>query len=167
MSVDIQVDEQSLRFILDRLGPRLYQEGVKRMMAEAAKDGQQTMESAIDGGTGIAVRSIVSQSSPTTADIFTMINKPTGIKIEEGRKPGDAPTLVQLARWQEGSARRRNLDGFSRDQVNQLREIQAAIKARGSKSKKYITKTRDKLKYTINSYVDMAARAIEAEWGRR
>ena len=58
MSVDIQVDEQSLRFILDRLGPRLYQEGVKRMMAEAAKDGQQTMESAIDGGTGLWVRSI-------------------------------------------------------------------------------------------------------------
>lgn len=167
MSVDIKVDEHSLKFIMDRLGPRLYTEGVKRMMAAAAEDGRQTMEERIDGGTGVAVRSIVAQSSANTAEIFTMIPNPTGTKIEKGRKPGDAPTLVQVARWQEGSMRRRNLEGYSRQQVIELRKIQAAIRARGSKAKQFISGTRDKLKSTVNSYIDTAARAIEAEWRGR
>lgn len=163
----VEVDDSTLNAILERLGPRLYVEGVKRMMAAAAEDGRQTMEQSIDGGTGVAVRSIVAQSTANMAEIFTMIPNPTGSKIEEGRKPGDAPSLVQLARWQEGSTRRRNLEGYNREQVVELRRIQAAIKAKGSKAKRFIRNTRNQLKNTLSGYMETAARTIEAEWRKR
>ncbi len=162
----VEIDEKQLQKIISKLGPQLYEKAVKNMMAMAADDGRSTMESAIDGGTGVAVRSIVAQSSATTAEIFTMIKKTTGTKIEEGRKPGDAPSLVQIARWQEGSARRRNLDGYSREQFKELKAIQAAIKARGSKAKKYLKGTRDKLQGNLGGYMSRVVEEIKANWRR-
>lgn len=166
MAVEVQIDEKQLQKIIGKLGPHLYEKAVKNMMKAAADDGRGTMESAIDGGTGVAVRSIVAQSSATTAEIFTMIRKTTGLKIEEGRKPGDAPSLVQLARWQEGSVRRRNLNGYTREQVKELKTIQAAIRARGSKAKQYLKGTRDKLQSNLGGYMSKVVREILENWRR-
>jgi len=164
--IDVEVDQQSLKKIVSKLSPQLYERAVKGMMSEAAEDGRETMESAIDGGTGVAVRSIVAQSTANKAEIFTMIKKTTGLKIEEGRKPGDAPSLVQLARWQEGSTRRTSLKGYSREDVKQLKAIQAAIRARGSKAKRYLKGTHDKLQKNLSGYMTKVVNEIMANWRR-
>jgi hypothetical protein len=164
--MEIQVDQQQLQKIVSKLGPQLYERAVKDMMRIAADEGRANMESAIDGGTGVAVRSIVAQSRPNMAEVFSTIKTATGMKIEHGRKPGDAPALVQIARWQEGSARRRNLDGFSREQYKELQAIQSAIRARGSKAKHFLKGTREKMQANLGGYMSRVVNEILANWRR-
>ncbi len=164
--MQVTVDERQLQKIISNLSPKLYEQAVKNMMSMAANDGRAMMEQAIDGGTGVAVRSIVAQSSADMAEVFSTIKVGTGMKIEHGRKPGDAPGLVQLARWQEGSARRRNLEGYTREQVKELQTIQAVIKARGSKAKHFLKGTRDRLQDNLSGYMSNVVDAIKANWRR-
>ncbi len=163
--IEVQVDQQQLQKIVDKLGPQLYERAVTDMMRIAADEGRANMESSIDGGTGVAVRTIVAQSTPVMAEVFSMIqNKTTGMKIEHGRKPGDAPSLVQIARWQEGSACRRNLDGYSREQRKELSAIQSAIRARGSKAKHFLKGTREKMQSNLGGYLNRVVDEIKANW---
>jgi hypothetical protein len=164
--MEIQVDQQQLKKIINNLSPQLYERAVADMMRIAKDDGRGAMEQAIDGGTGVAVRSIVAKSTPVMVEVFSTIKVGTGMKIEHGRKPGDAPGLVQIARWREGSARRRNLDGYTKEQFKELQNIQDAIKSRGSKAKHFLKGTRERLQSNIGGYMSKIVNEIKENWRR-
>jgi hypothetical protein len=166
--IEVQVDQQQLQKILVKLSPKLYEEAVKKMMSSVAHQGRYDMMNAIRGGTTLAVQTIHEKATATTAEVYSIMQPSPGMKIEEGRKPGDTPSLIQVARWQKsrGTLTTRRLNEFTREEVNQFREIQSAIKARGSKAKNYLQKTREKMQLNVNGYMSKIVNEIKENWRR-
>jgi hypothetical protein len=165
--MEIQVDQQQLQKIVSKLGPQLYERAVKDMMNIAANEGRNTMMNKIRGGTTFAVQSIHAKATPTTAEVYSIIKTPTGMKIEEGRKPGDAPSLKQVANWSTGNVyAAKRIHEFGRGEIEQFKAIQEAIRARGSKAKRYLQGTREKLQSELPNYLSTVVERIKENWRR-
>lgn len=168
MSVEVQVDPESLQKIINKLGPELYEQAVKKMMNIAAHEGRHSMMNSVRGGTQLAVKTIHEKATPMSAEVYSIMQTPTGMKIEEGRKPGDAPSLIQVARWKtgRGNLTSRRLSEFSRGEIEEFKNIQAAIRAKGSKAKRYLQNTKEKFTQNLPSYLSDVVREIQEKWRR-
>lgn len=157
LSLDLQMEglEEVKRRLRD---PSLVMRAMRGVGLRAARAGKRTAIKSIDGGTGIATRSIVSLVFPAEglAMVKSMMPRARALSIEEGRPPGDPPPLEAVIRWVEAMGIRRN-----------AREIRSEIEARGAKGKRYLAQTRDLWETNLPVWLQKAARQVEAWWEKR
>jgi chromosome condensin MukBEF complex kleisin-like MukF subunit len=164
VKLTIEVDQAQLQRIKNNLGPDLYTAALHDLMTEAGETGARTAESAIDGGTGIAVRSIMADIKPVSAEVFSVMSRRSRImSIEEGRSPGETIPLLAAVNWLRGSISRR--ESVSRQEWEQAKAVQQAIRAGGARAKKFLAKTREVVSQKLPGMLNGMARKIEGKWG--
>jgi len=157
LTVDVKVEgieELKWRF----RDPKLIQEPLKELLTDAANVARAEAETAIDGGTGIAVRSITLSVRSTDAKVYSMIGPARATSIEEGRSPGEDPMriLAQLIRW-------KNEVGYPEAAI----VLAQQVKMTGTKGKKFIERAREKARQAMPGLVADMARKVEARWKQR
>lgn len=80
---------------------RLLKEPMRELFTEAARIGQRAATDNIDGGRGIAVRSIGSRVEPLQMRVFSAMAPARSRSIDQGRKPGQLwrSIFAQIIRW--------------------------------------------------------------------
>ena len=83
--------------------PQLLAEPMRGLLTEAARIGQSTATDNVDGGLGLAVRSIGSRVEPLQARVFSAMAPARSRSIDQGRKPGQPwkSLLAQIIRWKD------------------------------------------------------------------
>lgn len=164
MKVTMELDQAQLQRIKDNLGPNLYTAALQDLMNEAGETGARTAESAIDGGTGIAVRSITATIAPVSAEVYSVMSRRSRImSIEHGRSPGETIPLLAAVNWLRGSITRR--ESVSRDMWEQAKAVQRAIRSGGARGKGFLAKTREVVAAKLPDMLQNMARGIERKWG--
>ena len=153
------LDELRLKLTdIERLKRPLYM-----LLKDTTDVGKAAAEEAIDGGTGVAVRSIGARIDPMYAEVYSNIARERAESIHEGRPPGKPPSLVALARWHTGSTRVRSLGELTRDRIAEVRATQQAIRAGGAKGKQFLQRARERMQDELPRLLgDMARRVQEA-----
>ncbi len=142
----VRIELEGFKELARNMGdPRLVREPIREMLEEAASIGQDTAIKAISGGTGLAERSIGHRvySRGMRARVYTMIARPRAMSIEHGRSPGQLPSFLEIARWLKGSTSR--IPQLTREEREQVIEIQEAIRQHGARGKGYMSATREAL----------------------
>jgi len=139
--------------------PELLRKPVRDLMYHAGGIGKKASKEAIDGGTGIAVRSIRSQVRPASAEVFSLIAHDRAVSIEEGRKPGEVIPFMSAARWVTGRTR-----GFSpsADERQQALSVIARVKLAGAKGKRFIGAAHDKVQEELPRLIDEVVAKVKA-----
>jgi hypothetical protein len=163
--MSVEVDAAQLREILVSLDPKMYSKEITGMMHEAKNIGQPVMEKSIDGGLGIAVRSIGAKATPLSAEIYSTMNPKTGMLIEQGRSPGNPMSLLAAIRWVTGHKASR-LKGYSEDEIQQGYAVMEAVRAGGSKGKFYLKATFEVLEKAVPKMLKNLGDKIAARWGK-
>ena len=79
--------------------PSLFANPLKEFFGVAARHGQRVARDGIRKGTRQAARSITSRVTPTGARVFSRMAAKRVQSIEQGRSPGDVPSLAAIDRW--------------------------------------------------------------------
>lgn len=142
-----------------RLGdPELVNSGLRVVGARAARAGKRTAIQAINGGTGEASKSIVSQVWPAEgmALIKTRIPLARAISIEHGRLPGDPPSLGSMINWVEAT-------GHPQDAA----VVRGEIAARGARGKNFLGQVLEVWQSSMGRWLDEAAKRIEKKFNKQ
>lgn len=107
---------------------------LSELLQKAASIGRKQAVDAIDGGTGIATRSISKEVKPMQARVFTAMSDYRAMSIEEGRKPGDVPSRPALEKWAKAV-------GYP----GTVRELYRVIEFSGVKGKKFMAGAGEKI----------------------
>lgn len=138
--VSITVEFRGVDELIKRLSdPRPVKTAIKNMLVEATKIGQAAAKQAVSGGTGIAERSIGRSvwTRVLQGRVYSRIKYERAMLIEEGRSPGNPPSILAVLSWMTGTPYRRDLIFTRRDEKRALK-IQESIRRRGSKGKHYL-----------------------------
>ena len=166
MRLDVKVE--GIQELRNRFkDPALLREPLREMFDEAGTIGRQAMESGIDGGLGIAVKSINMSVQRDNAVVFSVLPKARGLSIEEGRKPGEEVPVLQIACWYKNTRHIRNFGGLTRSEIETIYTIQAGIRAAGTKGKHFLKKTRDAMMAAVPGLIEKMAQAVEERWRQR
>lgn len=141
--------------------PALIGEPLRELMEEAGHIGREAMESGIDSGLGIAVKSINVSVQRDNAIVYSVLPKVRGLSIEYGRKPGEEVPFLSIARWYKNS---RRVGELSRSEKETIFAIRSSIRAAGTKGKHYLQKTREVLTEAVPGLIKNMARAVEERW---
>ena len=135
----------------------LVDEPLVEVLQDAAAIGQKAAVQGVDGGLGIAVRSITRDVKPTQARVFTAMPRARARSIEQGRPSGVSirEILPQLIRWREAGA-----VGHPDPAI----VIAQEIKRRGVKGKHFMQAARDQVRRDLPRLVAQAARRVEENW---
>lgn len=137
--------------------PRMIQEPLRELLDEASALGQRVATDAIEGGRGLAVRSMGRHVDPLSAKVYTMLPRPRALSIEKGRRPGVSrrEILAQIISWAEAVGHPKS-----------AYEIVAEIKERGTKGKRFMEQARAAVAETLPRLVARMARRVEELAGR-
>lgn len=133
-------DVQGMEALRQRLhDPVLFRAAMNEVMAQARRQGLMEARSALDAGTGSAVRTLFGSYSPMQARIWTVMPMRTASMIEQGRAPGNAPSQRALIRWARAvghpaAANRR-----------ELMRLWWEIESRGTKGRHYMAAARQRI----------------------
>ena len=163
-TINLEGFEELIRKLGD---PRLSQQPMEELLTGVSKIGQSAAIKAISGGTGIAERSINYKVFSRTmwARVYTMIARKRAMSIDQGRKPGDNPSIEEIASWYFSTPFRRHWD-MSRENRSKVIQIWQAIKEHGSKGKNYMLATRDAVEKGLPALTSRAMERIK-ELARR
>lgn len=149
------MDIEGLEQLQRRLGPDLTVKALRGFGARVVRTGRRIAENAILGGTELAAISIAAKFDAREGTIFvkSMMPRSRAISIEEGRRPGDPPSLGHVIIWKE-----------SVGHPDSAREIRKEISARGVKGKRFLGQVLDKWNESLPRWLDEAARRIEKKF---
>lgn len=135
----IEVELKGVEEIAKKLNDPKIREPIKEMLTEAVKVGQSAAVKAISGGTGLAERSIgrTVWSRTLKGRVYTRIKYERAMSIEEGRLPGEPPSLMAVAMWMKGIPYRRDLI-LTKEESSLAFKIQEAIRLHGARGKGYL-----------------------------
>jgi hypothetical protein len=121
----------------------------------------------IDGGTGIAVRSIRRKvwAQRMSARVYTTMSRPRAMSIEKGRKRGEGETIEKLASWYKGIPYRRRMH-ISHEDRSSIIQIWKSVREHGVKGKGYIVAAKDAIEEELPR-LTRAAMARLKEMARR
>lgn len=156
--VSMRIQTTGIRELEARLGSaKLANEAFRVFGSRALRTGRKTAIQAIDGGTGVATQSIRGRYEVVNARVWirSMMRYERAISIEEGRPPGQVPSLGALIRWKEAV-------GYP----GSARELQAYIRRHGVKGKRFIGQVHDRWLADMPRWMDEAARRIERRLAR-
>lgn len=168
MRVNVEIDQASFQQLQRKLTPEEYDAVIRDIMSRAAGQGEPYMREAIRGGTEYAMQSIGSRAWPLEARVYSAMAAARGASIEEGRRPGDDPGIMPIARWVSG---RRHLTGrrlreLDRGLQEQTLQARAAIIQSGARAKRFIRRTHEHLRQQLPAMLSDAARQIEERFRR-
>ena len=150
--------------------PRVIRGPLLELLGEATQIAEDAARAAIKGGTEYAMQSINSMVQPLAlyGKVSTMMPKVRALSIEQGRPPGQAPTLLAIARWITG---RRYLSGYRLETLTKneraaVVKAQKAIDERGARAKRFIGTARDKVKAEMPRLVAEMAADVEEMFRR-
>lgn len=148
--------------------PNLIEGAVEELISSSAKVARNEMITRLTGGTGQAQISTQAKVAPLTARVFSAMPKIRALSIEEGRKPGEMPPVLQIARWHTGQRHMtsRRLSELSENEQETIDAIRVSIKSKGTKGKKFIEGSADKAKQELPKLTVKAALKIEQNWER-
>lgn len=137
--------------------PSLIRQPVEEMLESAAKTGKKASVDAIDGGLGIATRSIGYRVSESSAAVFSALPKGKMTEIDRGRKRGGSVRrmLPGLIRWTDAV-------GASEAAI----VIALRIKRSGTRGKKFVDAGREEVHGVIPSLLKELEHKISARWLR-
>ncbi len=140
--------------------PNLIGQPLLELLEDAANVGRDTAEKGIDGGTGIAVRSIGMNVQARSALVYTAMPQARAMSIEKGR-PSGVPIedmLAQLIRW-------RDAVGHPDLGIH----IALGVRQRGVKGRFFMAAAREKVAGDLPRLVSGMAKKVENIWkqGRR
>lgn len=138
--------------------PHLVGGPLATLLDEASAIGRKAAELGIDGGLGIAVRSINRYIYPKEARVYTVLPEARAMSIEAGRSPGVPPRdiLAQIIRWKESV-------GHPDPAITIAKEISS----RGSKGKHFIQKAREAVAKELPQLVQKLGGHIEKRWEQK
>lgn len=125
-------------------------------MEELRQIAQKTAEEGLDGGTGIAVRSIFSDANVGGMKVGTMLPKARALSIEKGR-PAGVPVeelLAQIIRWK---------DAVGISEIGYV--VAAGISQRGAQGRFFMRATREKVESELPRIMRKTGARLEASWG--
>jgi len=160
------IELEGVRELAQKLGdPKLALEFTREVLEGAVEKGEDAAMAAIEGGTGLARRSIGSRvrmrAKPASGVVYTAIRKRRAMSIDQGRKAGERVSVPTLAAWSARSTRRVSMTMMPREQVWQALVIQRAIKQHGTKGKGYIVATRTTIDRELPRLKRTAMRHLE------
>ncbi len=125
---------------------------LKELLTDASKVGTREAWDTIDGGTGIAVRSIGARVRPLEAYVYSAMAKGRALSIEEGRPPGaDVKAILpQIIRWKKAV-------GHPDSGI----EIAHRIRLLGAKGKHFLKAAGEKVTENMPPLVQKMAKQIE------
>jgi len=125
--------------------------------------GKKAAKEYIDGGTGVAVRSVRSKVRGMSGEVYSLIKAPRAKSIEEGRRPGEEVPLKALVRWLTGRVR-----SFkpTAEQWAAAARAQAAIKKGGAKGKRFIERGHAKVQGEMPRLLSEMAAKVKAGWSK-
>jgi hypothetical protein len=142
--------------------PEMLAAAMRVIGAQANRVGKKTAVEAITGGQGLAVRSIVGfynvRAPNAEVAVKSLLPMAAALRIEEGRAPGDPPSLRALTIWMRAV-------GIGRP--GGARILQAVIEARGVKGKRYLAAAMEVWQSSLAVWMEKAARRIERRWAKR
>ncbi|MDD5502582.1 MAG: hypothetical protein PHH26_03860 [Candidatus Thermoplasmatota archaeon] len=153
---DVIIEVEGVEELQARLSDlRLVGEPLATLMDEASAAGRKAAELGIDGGLGIAVRSINREVKPMEARVYTAMAKERAMSIEVGRSPGVSPRdiLPQIIRWKEAV-------GHPDPAITIAKEISR----KGSKGKHFIQKAREAVAKDLPQLVRKMGGQVEEKW---
>lgn len=138
--------------------PSRIQHPLYMLLKDATNIGKKTAWEAIDGGAGIAVRSISARIDPTSALIYTMLPQARALSIEEGRQPGIRPQSIlgSIIRWVQSMRIRKT--GI---------EVAVEIHDKGAKGKHYMAAAAEKVRGEMPRLVAEMAERLKGEFARK
>ena len=155
---NVKVEIEGLKELEIKLtDPQLVGKPMRRLVRDAAKIGKNAAIEGIDGGLGLAQRSIVTNVRPTTATVYSMIADDKVQSIEEGRPAGTDPKriLPQIIRWKDAV-------GHSESG----REIALEIERKGTKGKRFLAHTREVVQDELPRLLSAMGRKIKEAFHR-
>ncbi len=162
----IDVDQKQLQDIIKKASPELIKIPLEDLMKEVIIVGEPIAREGIRGGTETAIISIGAKARSTSAQVYTAIAKDRAMSIEEGRPPGQPPSLLSVARWT--TKRRyltsRRLSELSKYEQAQVREAQDAIRTGGAKGKFFLKSTKEVIEKAMPGFLRDFAKKIEGRW---
>lgn len=119
----------------------------------------------LDGGTGVAIRSLKGYVNPMSMRVVTFMAKTRAVSIEKGRQSGTAPPLFALVNWLTGtvSARHRNAN-LSSQNMGTAVKIAEAIRRRGVKGRFFMQGAQSAVREKAPSLTDDMVRHVERLW---
>ncbi len=132
--------------------PELVRGALRILGSRASRTGGRTAKKALDGGGGGATQSIVAKFVPMEGMVFvkSMMSRERGMSIEEGRLPGNPPSLGPVISWKE-------LVGHPESG----REIRAELSAKGVRGKRFLEQAMEQWQLSLPRWLGEAARRIE------
>lgn len=133
--------------------PDLFDEPLKALFTTAAAHGVLVAVRGIDGGMGVAVRSIQGYVNPTNARVVSRMARVRALNIERGRRSGEVVPIAALIRWKTAVGH-----------PDSAIEIQQRIRRRGVRGRFFMRAVRESWKAHKPIWLAETARAIEAKW---
>jgi len=138
--------------------PRLIMGPLKELLSDAAALGQKIAEQGVDGGLGLAVRTMGRHVDPTSAKVYTMLPRARAQSIEKGRRPSEVrrrDLLPQIIRWREAVGH-----------PDPAIEIINEMKRTGVKGKRFMEQARQAVAEDLPRLTERMGRQVE-EMARR
>lgn len=170
MAIQLEVEMAGQEKLIDKLSdPAVIAGPLKDLLEEASAIGRKTAELGIDGGTGIAVRSIGAELKPLSARVFTAMAEPRASSIEKGRPPGDNRWTSdrQMQNWVKANqVGRYGRTGTEQDLVGTAFVIAREIRRRGVKGRFFMQAAREKVQSELPRLLSEMATKIQQMFGR-
>ncbi len=166
--ISVEIDQQQLQDILKKADPAILQQPLKDMLDDAAHLGEIAARHNLAGGLEQAKFTMRSEVRPMEAKVYSLMPVARAMSIEEGRPPGEEPPFMQIARWSTGRRylTSRGVAEMSRDEQNQIREIQQAIMQSGAKGKSFIMGAKAAVQRDFPKLLGAVAKKIESGFGK-
>jgi len=150
---------QGLEDLQERLrDPEMLGAAMRVFGSRAARAGKNAAVGAIEGGQGIATRSIFAKASPLDGEVrvYSVMPMASAQLIEEGRAPGNPPSMRALLVWMRAV-----------HHGGKPREVMAGIVARGARGKRYMGQALEEWEANLSRWMQEAATRIEKRWAKR
>ncbi len=150
--------------------PNLVDQAMDELVMLAGKTARSEMIGRLAGGTQQAKISTQMDypimGKPLTAKVYSAMPQARSLSIEEGRKVGEMPPVIQIARWYTGRRHltRRKMPELPESEQKKIDEIRESIKSKGTTGKKFIEGSADKAREELPRLTVKAVRNIEEYW---
>ena len=135
--------------------PSLFADPLKAFFGVAGKHAQRVARDGIRSGTRTAVRSITARLTPTSARVFSRMAAKRVESIEQGRAPGDVPSLWAIGRW---AAKVGHPDSAW--------VIAQGIRRRGVKGRFFLEAARQSVQQNFPGWIRDVGKAVDQRWRR-
>ncbi len=164
----VELNQKQLQEILRKTDPALVREPLADFMKDASHKGHIVARHNLAGGLQMAKISMRTEAQPLSARVYSVMPQARALSIEEGRPPGQPPSLLQAARWTTG---RRHLTGrrlseLSRDEMETAQAVREAIRRSGARGKHYLLGAKKAIQQDLPALLGVVVQKIESRFGK-